>query len=309
MVDEQFDGDVCRICVCDDDTIEAQFIGENISRWISVDGLQPNDICILVRQTPPRYAGKLIDKLEELGIKARIESELQDLLAEPITKLLVSLLKLLVLKRAPVDWNSVVDFLSVAKGVDDGVAGDIENGLGVLLKEKRNVLTTNRNWTTESVKELLDILIGFLGLTNIQNTFRQYEQGAYLQGVIDSIVGHLTDRLNTMPWERTIYDFEGHDSIPIMTLHKSKGLEFHTVVFIGLEDQALWNYNSNPDEETCGFFVAFSRAKKRMIMTASLSRPDRFGRVRTQSIDTVKPLYELLSQAGIEPERIGTNSN
>ena len=90
-----------------------------------------------------------------------------------------------------------------------------------------------------------------------------------------------------------------------MTLHKSKGLEFHTVVFIGLEDQALWNYNNNPDEETCGFFVAFSRAKKRMVMTASLSRPDRNGHIRSQSLDSVKPLYELLSQAGIEPERIG----
>lgn len=305
MVDEQVEGDVCRISVCDDDTIEARTISENILQWISVDGLQPNDICILVRQTPQRYANKLIDKLQELGIKARIESELQDLLAEPVTKLLVSLLKLLVLKKSPVDWNNIVDFLSIAKGGNDGVASNIENDIGIFLKEKRNLLTTNRDWTDESIKELLRVLIDFLSLINIQNTFRQYEQGRYLKEIIISIVDNLTKRLSTMSWERTIYDFEGHDSIPIMTLHKSKGLEFHTVVFIGLEDQALWNYNSNPDEETCGFFVAFSRAQKRMIMTASLSRPDRFGNIRTQSIDSVQPLYELLSQAGIEPERIG----
>jgi DNA helicase II / ATP-dependent DNA helicase PcrA len=304
MVDEQVGGDVCRINVCDDDTTEACTISENILQWIRVDGLQPGEICILVRQTPQRYASKLIDKLQELGIKARIESELQDLLAEPITKLLVSLLKLLVLKKSPVDWKDIIDFLSIAKGGNDGVTGDIENDLGVFLKEKRNLLATNRDWTDESIKELLGVLIDFLILINIQNTFRQYEQGTYLKEIVSSIAGHLANRLSIMPWERTIYDFEGHDSIPVMTLHKSKGLEFHTVVFIGLEDQALWNYNSNPDEETCGFFVAFSRAKKRMIMTASLSRPDRYGHVRTQSIDTVKPLYELLFQAGIEPERV-----
>ena len=55
-----------------------------------------------------------------------------------------------------------------------------------------------------------------------------------------------------------------------MTMHKSKGLEFHTVIFVGLENSALWGYQNSPDEETCGFFVAFSRAKQRIIFTASL---------------------------------------
>jgi len=304
MVDEHVDGEVCRICICNDDTIEAHFISKHISEWIETDGLQPNDICILVRQTPQRYANKLIDKLNELGIKARVESELQDLLAEPITKLLVSMLKLLVLKKSPVDWNNIIEFLSIVHEFDDTSTVDIENELGFFVIENRDVIATSSDWTNDSVKGLLEVLIGFLCLDDIQNAYRQYEQGTYLEDLVNSIAAHLADRLSVMTWEDTIYDFEGHDSIPIMTLHKSKGLEFHTVVFIGLEDQALWNYDNNPDEETCGFFVAFSRAKKRIILTASLSRPDRFGNRREQSIDSVKPLYELLSQSGIEPERM-----
>ena len=304
-VDDHVDGEACRICICDDDTIEAQFISKNISEWIKIDGLRPNEICILVRQTPQRYVSNLIENLNESGIKARIESELQDLLAEPITKLLVSMLKLLVLKKSPVDWKNLIEFLSIEHEVNSTSTVDIENELGIFIIENRDVITTSNNWANDSVKKLLEVLIGFLGLDNIQNTYRQYEQGTYLKEIVNSIANHLTDRLSAMTWEQAIYDFEGHDSIPIMTLHKSKGLEFHTVVFIGLEDQALWNYDNNPDEETCGFFVAFSRAKKRMILTASLSRPDRFGKVKKQSIGSVKPLYGLLSQAGIEPERIG----
>lgn len=301
-VDEHVDGEVCRICVCDDDMVEAQFINEAILEWINIDGLQPSDICLLVRQTPQRYVNKLIENLSKSGVKARIESELQDILAEPITKLLASLLKLLVLKKSPVDWNYIIEFMATVYEYDDTSTVDIENELGIFVTGKRNLITDNNNWTNGSVNRLLEVLIDFLGLNNIQSTYRQYEQGSYLKDLIKSIAGHLTDRLNGMNWEETLCDFEGYDSIPIMTLHKSKGLEFHTVVFIGLEDQALWNYNNNPDEETCGFFVAFSRAKKRMIMTASLSRPDRNGYVRSQSLDSVKPLYELLSQAGIEPE-------
>ncbi len=117
----------------------------------------------------------------------------------------------------------------------------------------------------------------------------------------------LSDRLATLDWRDTLFDLEGHDSIPIMTLHKSKGLEFHTVIFIGLEDQALWGYANNPDEETCGFFVAFSRAQKRVVLTASLSRPDRFGTYQNQTIDTIQPLYNLLSEAGVQIEKVDTD--
>ena len=31
---------------------------------------------------------------------------------------------------------------------------------------------------------------------------------------------------------------EGVDQVPLMTVHKSKGLEFHTMIFVGLDDEA-----------------------------------------------------------------------
>jgi superfamily I DNA/RNA helicase len=304
MVKGPVSGDVCKIYICDDDSIESTVLCGNILGWIANEKLNPRDVCILVRQTPQRYVEKLIDGLNQNGIKSRIENELQEILSEPITALLLSMLKLLILNKAPAEWTAIISFLSEAEGVDDDNVNDIERELGLFLKKGRAVIEKRNNWSGDSVDKLIGVLIEFLGKENIVNTYQQYGQGAYLDENISKISKLLSEYLGSMSWHDAIIHFEGIDSIPIMTLHKSKGLEFHTVVFIGLEDQALWNFNNNPDEETCGFFVAFSRAKKRVYMTASLKRPDRFGRISNQSVNSVRPLYDILAQAGIVPERV-----
>ena len=296
--------DVCRALLFADDNAEAEYLSGTISEWVSTNEIPCREICILVRQTPNRYVDKLIDKLRQSGIKARIESDLQDLLAEPITSLLISMLKLIVLKKSPADWSKVTDFLISTSNADEDDNGKIEDSLGVFLNESRQAIENTEAWTIELVKVRLEIVTDFLGNEAIRNVYQQYEQGTYYDDLMNQLASELCNRLAVMNWKDAIFDFEGHDSIPMMTLHKSKGLEFHTVVFIGLEDQALWGYNNNPDEETCGFFVAFSRARKRVVLTASLSRPDRFGRCQNQTIDSIKPLYDLLFQAGVELEEV-----
>ena len=77
----------------------------------------------------------------------------------------------------------------------------------------------------------------------------------------------MSTRLQTMPIDSALDDFIGINTIPIMTMHKSKGLEYHTVVFVGLEDSALFGHSREPTEEICGFFVALSRAKQRVVFT------------------------------------------
>ena len=94
-------------------------------------------------------------------------------------------------------------------------------------------------------------------------------------------------------------DFVGINTIPIMTMHKSKGLEYHTVVFVGLEDSALFSYAREPTEEMCGFFVALSRAKQRVVFTFSAVRPNRYDRITAQSRREIRRLYDLLAEAGI----------
>jgi superfamily I DNA/RNA helicase len=75
-----------------------------------------------------------------------------------------------------------------------------------------------------------------------------------------------------------------------MTIHKSKGLEYHTVIFVGLHQNAFWGYRNNQEEETNAFFVALSRARERVYFTRS-----------KQSGDTrqIQGLIDLLAGANV----------
>ena len=88
----------------------------------------------------------------------------------------------------------------------------------------------------------------------------------------------------------------GTNAVPIMTVHKSKGLEYHTVVFMGLEDAAFNGFKDAKGEGN-NFFVAFSRAKKRVVFTFSRKR---FG--GNQRRNKVGKLYDWLQEAGVEIE-------
>jgi superfamily I DNA/RNA helicase len=82
-----------------------------------------------------------------------------------------------------------------------------------------------------------------------------------------------------------------------MTIHKSKGLEYDTIIFIGLEDNAFWNFRNQVDEETSNFFVALSRAKKRVIFTFTRNRNS-----RQNSQSGISDLYDVLRGSGIVNE-------
>jgi superfamily I DNA/RNA helicase len=60
--------------------------------------------------------------------------------------------------------------------------------------------------------------------------------------------------------------------VPLMTVHKSKGLEFHTMVFFGLDSATWWSLEPNRPEELNSFFVAFTRAEQRAFFTSCSER-------------------------------------
>ena len=54
-----------------------------------------------------------------------------------------------------------------------------------------------------------------------------------------------------------------------MTIHKCKGLEFDSVVVLGVENQTFWG---DPVAEGAAYFVAISRAKRRLYLTTAETR-------------------------------------
>jgi hypothetical protein len=59
-------------------------------------------------------------------------------------------------------------------------------------------------------------------------------------------------------------------AVRIMTIHKCKGLEFHSVILLAVEKEAFFG---DPEDERKAFFVGVSRAKKRLFLSVADRRP------------------------------------
>ena len=71
-----------------DEQLEAGAVSADILERIS-GGKKPNEICILCKQLPQNYASAIIAELAKHGVRARIETDYQDLIKEPIVDLLI----------------------------------------------------------------------------------------------------------------------------------------------------------------------------------------------------------------------------
>lgn len=83
--------------------------------------------------------------------------------------------------------------------------------------------------------------------------------------------------------------------MPLMTIHKSKGLEYHTVIFLALDDKAWWSFKNEPEEAKSTFFVAFSRAQQRVLFTCCEARGQR---------NEIDSLYDLLRTSGVPSQQV-----
>ncbi|HCD6933329.1 TPA: ATP-binding domain-containing protein, partial [Escherichia coli] len=69
----------------------------------------------------------------------------------------------------------------------------------------------------------------------------------------------------------------GNKTIPLMTIHKSKGLEFRKVIVVGLEPGAYFGKEEEQIENQKTVFVAFSRAIEEVLMTRCKIRNNSYG--------------------------------
>lgn len=135
-------------------------------------------------------------------------------------------------------------------------------------------------------------LLNFVGYQSIVSTSPAYRQGDWLNHVVAAVILHLEASCRSAAtWSEALDIYEGEHAVPLMTIHKSKGLEYHTVMFVGLDDGAWFAFQSQTKEEMCGFFVAFTRAKQRVIFSYCATRGQR---------TAIAPLYTLLKSAGVQ---------
>jgi ATP-dependent exoDNAse (exonuclease V) beta subunit len=278
-----------------------------IRTFIDQEHLGPRDVCVLVKQKPDVYAVALLDALRDRGTKARIENELQDLLAEPVTELAVAHLRLAAHDRAPEDWERAMALACDEQEVDehDAASRAVEEELAREIATLRAGLARYPA-SQADIQTVLDLALTPRDRAGLRRSHLQYRHGTLFA---DTLVG-IRDQLwasvqRATTWRDAIDDFSGVDTVPVMTIHKSKGLEYHTVIFLGLEDSAFWSFATQSTEDTCAFFVAFSRAKSRVLFTFCNQRTTSpRHQDYPQSAKSIKPLYEILRAAGIKSRRI-----
>ena len=140
----------------------------------------------------------------------------------------------------------------------------------------------------------------FFNIERIKARFPIYKQGTYFDDLIRKFEDlFFVEYVATCgDWNIAIENFCGNHSIPIMTIHKSKGLEYSAVYFVGLEDSAFWNFRNQPDEDRCTFFVALSRAKESVTFTFCKRRTGL--RYPIQQHNAINEFFDLLQRPGLQ---------
>lgn len=293
------DGDAAQIWNCASVRREA----ERLAQWISDDmysrNTAPRDYGLLVRQRPDDFENELGSAFSRVGLVLRNESKrvgrttIQELFAEPLTDLVIAFLRLLVERRNPRAWRVVIDSMTEIRGVDpkdEEAALKVEQELSRFLQESR-AYVMDTSCSKQAAGELLGKLFEFLNPSNVKACIPAYAHGEAFDIAWEGIQALVEESVSGEDWAECVNRFAGRESVPLMTVHKSKGMEFDTMIFLGLDDSSWWAFTRDNPEGLSTFFVGLSRAKQRAIFTYCSQRGQR---------RRVDDLYELLKKAGVE---------
>jgi len=296
-----------ELLVFPDHETEARFVADEIKKFLTDEGVGPRDICVLTKQKPDIYAEALQETLAALGMRARIENDYQDLLAESATDLVLAYLQLAVAARAPRAWTLAIEFAYAVEGLDSHTRSgrQVERTVTTNIGKIKKMVAKYPN-SEEEVRAVIDGVVRLIDSTALRQHYIQYRRGTLLDDTIWQLGGLLWKSVSTENnWAAALSDFCGIDAVPVMTIHKSKGLEYHTIVFLGLEDSAFWSFATQAHDDTCAFFVAFSRAKNRVLFTFSKQRTTSpRHQDHPQAAKGIRPLYDILKAAGVKVRRI-----
>lgn len=273
-------GDVAAIWQYDSDVDEVN----GLASWISGEienGIAPHQVAILVRLRPNDVEDALAVPLRESGVRLRNvarnvgEIAIQDLLGEELTEILLPLLRLGASAKDPESWNKAQRSLQLVDGLylDDEIGLQrLQDRLQAFVRELRAEMHATEPGV-DSARALAKRALNFVGEQALRGAIAAYRRDADFERVWSGFRELLAEGTDgATDWTAVLDQFEGLGQIALMTIHKSKGLEFHTIIFYGLDNQTWWSLAPNRPEELNSFFVAFTRARQRAFFTFSAER-------------------------------------
>ena len=186
---------------------------------------------------------------------------------------------------------------------DREVGTQLEDDLTAFLGELRSWFTQTPlepgaalDLSEQITQALTDKLAAFVNLDSAGPKRIFGDRPEDIQVTLDAFkirVAQVLQRVDS--WDAVADAFSDADAVPLLTVHRSKGLEYHTVFFIGLDRDQWWAHTRDTIESTMTFFVGVSRAAERLVFTQCDQRggPAPFGE-----------LYEDLRDAGVSLIRL-----
>lgn len=267
MSDEQLAGDEGEVFAWrfDDSRKEADYLAYLIENWVKTEQIPPSEIAVLIRNQLDLYADHLMAALGARGIPFRNEQQMQDITVEPAARLIVDYLSCLYGQREPKAWirlmNQLIPF------ADEEIQLNARKDLDRLVKQQRKEIAI-AELVDEPFSGWWEFVLVFLKQVSIETLVSlspDYESYDRLKMVVRDTKAKVEELLKLEPdLPKALKRFSDDQAVRILTIHKSKGLEFDSVIMLGVENEIFFG---DQDENRCAYFVGVSRAKKRLILT------------------------------------------
>ncbi|MCJ2132398.1 ATP-dependent helicase [Methylobacterium sp. E-045] len=297
--DAELQGDEGTITVLQyaTDEEEAEGLTTRVRAMIADSGLPASEIAILVSREQKFFCQRLMAAMDAANVPYREEDSTQDLASEPVAQLIVDFLLVVCGRRETAAHSRLLEQIVFSYGFDAEHEYQQRSRWSRLIADTRARIAS-REIDLSSERDLTDVahtVIVAVGRDRIVEMSSDYAQGNRLDQLIADTIAKARALL-VHPGDPTLAlsRFSGDEGVRIMSIHKSKGLEFEAVIVLGVENEMFW---SGIAKERSVYFVSISRARTHLLLTycGQRARPPDFPRPRWDMART--PHLEFLGYA------------
>ncbi len=272
MPEEQFEGNEGEILKWEFESsqTEAEYLANKIHEWINIEQVPISEIAVLVSKQLDQYAEHLMEALENKKIPYRNEQQMQDITVEPAARLIVDYLSCLYGEREPDAWVRLTNLLIPFD--NEELQTSAKQDIRRFISEERRKVTSLKSTSTPFAGwwERARAFLKFIGVATISALSPDYESHVRLKEVVKDTKKRIEQLLMIEPFlPEALMRFVDDHAVRILTIHKSKGLEFDTVIMMAVDNEIFFG---DQDANRCAFFVGVSRAKRKFVMTYAKNR-------------------------------------
>lgn len=272
MADDLVEGDEGEVLELryNDSHEEAEHLAGLIADWVNNEGVPLSEIAILVSKQLGLYADELMVSLKVRGIPYRNEQQMQDITVEPAARLVVDFLSSVYGNREPKAWMRLMSQL--IPYADEDIQANARQDLGRFITAQRKSIAIAEllNDKYDGWWNKAEAFLDHVSKETLASLSPDYESQERLLEILRDTRARIEDLLRLEPdLPKALIRFSGDQAVRILTIHKSKGLEFDSVIILAVDNEIFFG---DQDANRCAFFVGVSRAKRRLALTFADTR-------------------------------------